>query len=315
LNPADVRVVYMGSPAFAVAPLRALAQAGYSIVGAVTQPDRPAGRGGRLTPPEARLAAQSLGVPVFQPESMRDAAALAKLEGWEPDVVVVAAFGKILPRAVLPTPTRGCINVHASLLPCWRGPSPVAAAILAGDVETGVSIMEMAPKMDAGPIIARERVAILPNDTTGTLQARLAEAGGRLLVATFPDWYDGAIVAQRQDENLATYCPLLKKEDGHLMARMTASDAERAVRAYDPWPGAFVLYRGDRLGIWNAHVEAAPGELPVGAMVVASKSPAVAFRDGLLVLDEVQRTGSRRQSGKDFVNGQRGALDSEVTLA
>jgi methionyl-tRNA formyltransferase len=315
LNPAAVRVVFMGSPAFAVGPLRALAEAGYALVGVVTQPDRPAGRGGRLTPPEARAVAEHLGLPVIQPETLRDEAARAELAAWRPDLFVVAAFGKILPRAVLAIPARGCINVHASLLPRWRGPSPITAAILAGDAETGVSIMEMAAKMDAGAVIAREAVPILPQDTTGTLETRLAELGARLLVGTLPGWYDGAIVAEAQDEHLASYCPLLKKEDGHLRAAMTAGEAERAVRAYNPWPGAFVSYHGERLGIWKVHVESAGAGPTPGSMVVAAKRPAIVFRDGLLVLDEVQRTGARRQSGQDFLNGQRGKLDPGVTLA
>ena len=307
----------MGTPAFAVPSLRALLEARYQVVAAVTQPDRPSGRGGRLAPPEVKQAALEAGIPVFQFDTLKDDAARSEIEELSPDLFVVAAYGKILSRRVLAIPRRGCLNVHASLLPRWRGPSPIAAAILAGDAETGVSIMEMAPAMDAGPVVASATTPVLANDTTGSLSERLSVLGARLLVETLPGWYDRAISAAPQEDPLATYCPLLKKEDGHLRGEMTAAEAERAVRAYSPWPGAYVLYRGERLGIWKAHVE--PRRLedaaPAGALAVCSGSPAIAFSNGLLVLDEVQRAGSRRQAGRDFLHGERGKLEPLATLA
>ncbi len=317
MNPAETRVVFMGTPAFAVPSLRALLEARYQVVAAVTQPDRPSGRGGRLAPPEVKQAALEAGIPVFQFDTLKDDAARSEIEELSPDLFVVAAYGKILSRRVLAIPRRGCLNVHASLLPRWRGPSPIAAAILAGDAETGVSIMEMAPAMDAGPVVASATTPVLANDTTGSLSERLSVLGARLLVETLPGWYDRAISAAPQEDPLATYCPLLKKEDGHLRGEMTAAEAERAVRAYSPWPGAYVLYRGERLGIWKAHVE--PRRLedaaPAGAFAVCSGSPAIAFSNGLLVLDEVQRAGSRRQAGRDFLHGERGKLEPLATLA
>ncbi|KAA0238932.1 methionyl-tRNA formyltransferase [bacterium] len=307
----------MGTPAFAVPSLRALLEARYQVVAAVTQPDRPSGRGGRLAPPEVKQAALEAGIPVFQFDTLKDDAARSEIEELSPDLFVVAAYGKILSRRVLAIPRRGCLNVHASLLPRWRGPSPIAAAILAGDAETGVSIMEMAPAMDAGPVVASATTPVLANDTTGSLSERLSVLGARLLVETLPGWYDRAISAAPQEDPLATYCPLLKKEDGHLRGEMTAAEAERAVRAYSPWPGAYVLYRGERLGIWKAHVD--PRRLedaaPAGAFAVCSGSPAIAFSNGLLVLDEVQRAGSRRQAGRDFLHGERGKLEPLATLA
>lgn len=317
MNPAETRVVLMGTPAFAVPSLRALLEARYQVVAAVTQPDRPSGRGGRLAPPEVKQAALEAGIPVFQFDTLKDDAARSEIEELSPDLFVVAAYGKILSRRVLAIPRRGCLNVHASLLPRWRGPSPIAAAILAGDAETGVSIMEMAPAMDAGPVVASATTPVLANDTTGSLSERLSVLGARLLVETLPGWYDRAISAAPQEDPLATYCPLLKKEDGHLRGEMTAAEAERAVRAYSPWPGAYVVYRGQRLGIWKAHVE--PRRLedaaPAGAFAVCSGSPAIAFSNGLLVLDEVQRAGSRRQAGRDFLHGERGKLEPLATLA
>lgn len=317
MKPAETRVVFMGSPAFAVPSLMALVGAGYQVVAAVTQPDRPAGRGARLALPEAKQAALEAGIPVLQFETLKADAAREEIAGLLPDLIVVAAYGKILSRRVLALPRRGCVNVHASLLPRWRGPSPVAAAILAGDAETGVSIMEMAPAMDAGPIIARASTPVLATDTAGSLSERLSVLGARLLVESLPGWYGGALAAVPQEESLATYCPLLRKEDGQLRREMTAVEAGRAVRAYDPWPGAFVLYRGERLGIWKGHVVPRPidEETPAGTLAISGGVPAVLFKGGLLLLDEVQRPGARRQSGRDFLNGERGRLEPGVTLA
>ena len=315
MNPSAIRTVFMGSPEFALPSLRALVEAGYDVRLAVTQPDRRAGRGGRMRAPEAKVEAERLGIPVFQPSSFRDPEAVAEIAGVEPDLIVVAAYGRILPRAVLDLPRHPVVNVHPSLLPRWRGPSPVAAAILAGDRETGVSIMELVPEMDAGPVLAARPFPITPTDTTTTLEARLAGEGAGLLVETLPAWLDGDLHAVPQDESLVTVCPLLAKDDGHLAAGMTAREAERAVRAYDPWPGAFVTYNGDRLGIWRAHVEDAGNELFPGDLAVLAGKPAVAFREGVLVLDEVQRSGSRRVSGEAFLNGERGRLAHSAGLA
>ncbi len=324
MTPAAVRVVFMGSPAFAVPSLHALVEAGYKVVAVVTQPDRPAGRSGSIRAAAVKVAALALGLTVVQPEKLRDEAVQAGLRGFEPDVIVVAAYGKILPKAVLELPTRGSLNIHGSLLPRWRGASPIAAAILAGDEETGVSIMEMVAKMDAGPVVLRRSLQVRDNDTTGTLEARLADLGAHALVEALPGWYDRETMPEAQDEGLATYCQLLTKENGHLSRDMTAIEAERAVRAYDPWPGAYVLYEGHRLAIWRARRPHPPapspdfageGERAPGALMVVSREPAIAFRDGLLVLEEVQRQGGRRLSGRDFLNGLRGNVTERVDLA
>jgi methionyl-tRNA formyltransferase len=264
-----------------------------------------------------------LHIPVLQPEKLRDEGVQADLRALAPDVLVVAAYGKILPNAILALPSRGSLNVHGSLLPRWRGASPIAAAILAGDPETGVSIMEMVAKMDAGPVILRKSMRLRPDDTTGSVEPRVARLGAEALVDALPGWYDRQVLPEAQDEGLATYCQLLTKEDGHLSHEMTASDAERAVRAYNPWPGAFVLYEGHRLAIWKAHTSP-PGPMSTstwtggegaGMFTVAGKEPAVTFREGLLVLEEVQREGGKRLTGRDFVNGLRGHLAEKVELA
>ncbi len=315
MNPSEVRTIFMGSPDFALPALRGLVDAGYDVRFAVTQPDRRAGRGGRLRAPAAKLEAERLGIPVFQPRSLRDPEAAAGLAAVEPDLIVVAAYGRILPRAVLDLPRHPVVNIHPSLLPRWRGPSPVAAAILAGERETGVSIMELVPEMDAGPVLAARPFPIAPDDTMGALEARLAEEGAALLAETLPGWLAGDLPATPQDESAVTVCPLLEKGDGHLRADMNAVEAERAVRAYDPWPGAFVTYSGDRLAVWRAHVaDAGEGYVP-GAITVVAGKPAVAFREGVLVLDEVQRSGSRRIPGEAFLHGERGRLAPSAGLA
>ena len=254
MTPSETRVVFMGSPAFAVPSLSALAGAGYQVVAVVCQPDRPAGRGGKLAPPAVKVAAQGLGLEVVQPETLRDEAVRAVLDAYRADVIVVAAYGKILPKSVLAMPRRGCINVHASLLPRWRGASPINAAILAGDAETGVSIMELEPKMDTGPVILCRSMPIEASDTTASLEPRLADLGARALLDALPGWLGSELHAQPQDDSKATYCSLLTKEDGHLSTTMTAAEAERAVRAFNPWPGAFVLVGQERLAIWGAEV-------------------------------------------------------------
>ena len=304
----------MGSPEFAVPSLRALAAAGAAIPAVVTQPDRRAGRGGRMQPPPVKLAALELGIEVLQPESLRGDSVQAQLRSLRSDVFVVAAYGKILPRAVLDIPRRGCLNVHASLLPRWRGASPITAAILAGDSVTGVSIMELVQRMDAGPVISRVETPILPGDTTGTLGPRLAALGAAELVRVLPGWLAGELVAVPQDETAATYCSLISKSDGHLAASMTAGQAERAVRAYIPWPGAFVVYRSERLAIWRARLEPADPPAP-GTTPIIGASPAIAFAGGWLVLEEVQRPGGRRLTGEQFLAGERGTLEPEVHLA
>ncbi len=315
MNPSEIRTVFMGSPQFALPCLRALAGAGYDLRLVVTQPDRRAGRGGRMRAPAAKAEAERLGIPVFQPRSLRDPESVAELAAVEPDLVVVAAYGRILPAAVLDLPRHPVVNVHPSLLPRWRGPSPVAAAILAGDRETGVSIMQLVEEMDAGPVLDARPFPIAPTDTTASLEARLAEEGADLLLGTLPRWLGGELQATPQDESLVTVCPLLEKGDGHLGAGMTAREAERAVRAYDPWPGAFVTWNGDRLGIWRAHAGDAGDDLIPGDLAVLAGKPAVAFREGVLVLDEVQRSGSRRIPGEAFLNGERGRLPRSAGLA
>jgi methionyl-tRNA formyltransferase len=231
----------MGSPEFALPVLSALAK-DYPIAGVVTQPDRPAGRGKGLTPPPVKLLAQELGLPTIQPERLKDPAALDQLRTWAPELIVVAAFGQILRPAVLELPHLGCLNVHASLLPRWRGAAPIQAAILAGDERTGVTIMRMDSGVDTGPLLSQRALDIFPDENAASLTQHLAELGADLLIDTLPRYLRGQIQARPQDPAGATYAPMLKKEDGLLDPLHPAVELACRVRALNPWPGAYILW-------------------------------------------------------------------------
>lgn len=298
----------MGSPDFAVPSLRHLAE-NYSVVGVVTQPDRPAGRGRVLTPPPVKVLAQSLGLPVIQPERLREPAAQEALQAWSPDLIVVTAFGQILRKSVLELPRFGCVNVHASLLPRWRGAAPIQAAVLHGDAQTGVTIMIMDPGVDTGPILRQEAMSIRADDTAESLSARLSEAGAELLVRTLPDYLEGRLSPRPQSEEGATYAAMLSKDQGRLDFSLPAEALERQVRAFTPWPGTFMDGQGSLSGqvlkVLRSHV-ADCENLPPGQRLVIDKLPAVATAQGCLVLEEVQPPGKRPVGGADFLRGVRG---------
>jgi methionyl-tRNA formyltransferase len=315
-DPSATSIVFMGSPDFATPSLHALVAAGYHVAAVVTQPDRRAGRGGRIQPPPVKRAAMDLGLPVIQPTTFKEPAAQLELAAFRPELLVVAAYGQILPQAVLDTAPRGAINVHASLLPRWRGASPVSAAILAGDEETGVSIMQLVRKMDAGPVLEQSATKIADGETAGELEARLAHLGAATLIHMLPALLDGKIEPSPQRDELVTYCGLIRKDDGRLRAAYSVAEAARTVRAYNPWPGASVEYRNGRLAIWMAHaVETDYMPAAVGSIVVHDDEPAIVFEGGLLVLDELQRSGSRRVTGHEFLNGERRTLPPMAGLA
>jgi methionyl-tRNA formyltransferase len=300
----SVKIVFMGSPDFAIPSLQALAGR-YPIIGVVTQPDRPAGRGRTLTPPLVKRLALELGLPVIQPERLRQPEAMAQLQAWAPDLIVVAAFGQILRPVVLDLPRLGCVNVHASLLPRWRGAAPIQAALLHGDAETGVTIMRIDPGVDTGPTLSQRALPIQPDDNAGTLSQRLAVLGSELLLETLPGYLSGAFIPQPQDESGATYAPMLKKEDGQLDFSQPAEALARRVRAFNPWPGAFTTWQGQILKIRRAHTSPAPCAAP-GQAAIHQGLPAFCTADGLLVLDELQPAGKKPQPGKAFLQGARG---------
>ncbi len=293
----------MGSPAFALPTLRALYE-NYTLIGVVTQPDRRAGRGKRLTPPPVKTLALELGLPIMQPRRLSEAGAMEQLRLWSPDLIVVAAFGQILRPDVLELPPYGCINVHASLLPRWRGASPVQAAILAGDAETGVTIMRMDEGVDTGPILSQRAIAIRPEDTAASLGARLADLGAELLLETLPLYLKGKIAPQPQPEEGATYAPLLQKEDGRLDFSRPVAELERRVRAMYPWPVAFMEWDGRRLRVLRARVGEGKSPAP-GTRLIVQGRPAVGAADGVLILEEVQPAGKKAMPGKAFLAGAR----------
>ncbi len=302
------RIVFMGTPEFAIPSLRALLQH-TRVVGVVTQPDRPAGRGQKLIESPVKRAAWEAGAPVIQPQRLREPAALAQLAAWQPDLIVVAAFGQILQPAVLRLPPHGCINVHASLLPRWRGAAPVAAALAAGDAETGVTLMQMDAGLDTGPLLAKRAEPIRPGDTTATLTERLAALGADLLIEHLPAYLAGDLKPQAQDEALATYAPPLKKEDGHLDFTRSAVELERRIRALTPWPGAFALWHGQPLKVLRAALaEGVAGE--PGKVMPLPNGVAVACADGALRLLDVQPAGKRAMSAADFARGAPGFIGS-----
>ncbi|HXF86171.1 MAG TPA: methionyl-tRNA formyltransferase [Anaerolineales bacterium] len=296
------KIVFMGSPEFALPTLRALADH-YEVVGVVTQPDRASGRGREPKPPPVKTLALELKIPIIQPERLKQPEAMEQLQKWNPDLIVVAAFGQILKPEVLTLPRFGCLNVHASLLPRWRGAAPIHAAILHGDEETGVTIMKMDEGLDTGPILAKRSIRLTRDDTTGSVTQTLSHLGATLLIEILPDYLSGKLQPIPQPDEGATYAPMLKKEDGKLDFTRDVNELERSVRAFNPWPGAFMEFDGAMLKIHRAHVEA--GEAEVGQRLIWRNQPAVGARGGILVLDEVQPAGKKPMSGKSFLAGAR----------
>ncbi|MDO8615061.1 MAG: methionyl-tRNA formyltransferase [Dehalococcoidia bacterium] len=314
-------IVFIGTPAFAVPSLRRVVADGHAVTAVITQPDRPAGRGRRPSAPPVKLAAAELGLPVLQPQSLRDPGALAQVAALQPAVILAVAYGQILRKEFLDIPPRGVLNVHPSLLPRWRGASPIASAILAGDEQTGVTIMLMDAGMDTGPILAQERDAIGPADTTGSLTDRLSALGAELLSRTLRGRLAGEIEPQPQDEARATTCRLIRKQDGAIDWSAPAIDIWRQVRAYNPWPGAYTALEGEPLHIWEAWPVGAESGEPAGAVVAltaeqrralpAGSDPgafAVQTGRGLLAVLRIQRAGRRALAPGDFLRGMPGLL-------
>jgi methionyl-tRNA formyltransferase len=296
------RVVFMGSPEFSLATLRTLGVS-YQVAGVVTQPDRPAGRGKQLTSPPVKVLALELGLPVIQPRRLRKPEAMDQLRAWAPDLIVVAAFGQILRPEVLDLPPHGCINVHASLLPRWRGASPIQAAILHGDTETGVTIMRMDPGLDTGPILSQRAIPIAAEDTAASLSEKLAPLGADLLMDMLPKYLSGELKPTPQPEEGVTTVSTLEKNDGLLEPNLVAEVLARKVRAFNPWPGAFIMWKGQPLKIHRAHV--ASGFSSPGGHSVSDGLPALGTAFRLLVLDEVQPAGKKTMSGAEFLRGAR----------
>ena len=304
----DLQIVFLGSPDFALPTLEMLNRH-FTVVGVVTQPDRPAGRGRQLQAPYVKLLANKLCLDLIQPKSLKEPDVYQQLVDWKPDVIVVAAFGQILREKVLTLPPYGCLNVHASLLPRWRGAAPVQAAILHDEV-TGVTIMKMDKGLDTGPVLSQAGVNISKVITGGELSDTLAQLGATLLADTLPKYVQGEIQPQPQNNEEATYAPRLKKEDGLLDFNQPADFLAHQVRAYYPWPGTYQFYNGTRLKILKAHAENQADAKP-GKRVIFKHMPAWGTQIGLLVLDEVQSAGKRSVSGEAFLRGAKDWINGE----
>ena len=299
----DTRVLFAGTPEFALASLRALIDAGIAPLAVLTQPDRPAGRGKRLTQSPVKQFALAQGIEVLQPKTLKNPGEAAKVAGFEPDILVVAAYGLILPQDVLDIPAHGCLNVHASLLPRWRGAAPIQAAILAGDRETGVSLMAMTAGLDCGPVYAEEAVAIGADETAGELHDRLAVLGGKLLVRHFAAIVAGTLQAEEQDDASATYAGKISKQDARLDWQQPADVLHRQVRAYNPVPGAFFMLDDTPVKCWRASVVGGSDDATPGQVLAAERDGiVVACGNGALRLESLQRPGKRPVTAREFAS-------------
>lgn len=294
----------MGTPEFSVSALRVLIDSNRRPIAVVTQPDRPKGRGQRLSPPPVKEFAASVGIPVWQPKKFRDPAVINEIRKLDPDLIVVVAFGRILPLSILEIPRFGCVNIHASLLPKYRGAGPVAWAILRGEEETGVTTMKMDEGLDTGDIYLQEKVAILPEDTTGSLSSRLSETGAGLLKKTINGIEDGSLSSVPQDESLATKAPIIEKEQGKVDWKLPAKIIVNLVRGLSPWPGVYTEYQGSRWRLWRVSERNDKTEESPGAILKTEKDQIlVATGRGVLVLHELQAPNARRMSVRDFLSG------------
>ena len=294
----------MGTPDFAVPSLKKLIEKGYDVKLVVTQPDKPAGRGKKVTPPPVKVVAEKAGIPVYQPEKVKENSKLKKkLLEIEPDLIVVAAYGKILPEWLLNLPKHGTINVHASLLPKYRGASPIQWALLNGEEETGVTIMKVIPELDAGDIISQKRVKIEKEDNAKTLHDKLSEVGAELLVETIPLYISGKLKPVPQREEEATYCPQIKKEMGKIEWSESAEKIFNKIRAFTPWPSAYTTFRGKRVKILKA--EPVEGSGRPGEVIKAGRELTVATGKGALRIERLRPEGRKEISGEEFVRGYR----------
>ena len=307
-----LRTIFMGTPDFAVPTLRILGDS-QDVVAVFTKPDKPAGRGRRVAGSPVKQEALARGINVLEPKSLRPPAVVAAIKALQPDLIVVAAFGLILPQSVLDIPPRGCINVHASLLPRYRGASPIAGALLSGEQETGITLMLMEAGLDTGPILAQRAIPIGAADNSALLEAKLSRLGAELLADTLPHWLAGNIVPQPQDDSLATLTRLIRKEDGQIVWSEPATTIVRRIMAFTPWPGAFTRWNDHALKLLSAlprEHRAEPGKVfkSGGAVLIGAG-------EGSVEITQLQAAGRRAMSTADFVRGHPEFIDSQLGVA
>ena len=304
-----LKIIFAGTPEFAVPALEALLSSSHDVLAVYTQPDRPAGRGRKLTATPVKCVAQTKQLPIFQPTTLKDAKAQAQLQSLDADVMVVVAYGLLLPETVLTMPKYGCINIHPSLLPRWRGAAPIQRSLLAGDTLTGVTIMQLDAGMDTGPILKQQQYTVEPFEDSKTLHDKLAVVGAKLLVTVLDDVEQGRLDAQKQDDEKACYAEKILKPEAQIDWTQTATQLSNKVRAFNPWPVAFTHFGDAILRVWEAvPLDTLSDDAPGTIVRVEKQGVDVATRKGLLRLQLVQLPGGRALSVVDFINSHRDKL-------
>lgn len=303
MQPQEIRTIFMGTPDFALQTLQGLIDAGCNLIGVYTQPDRPKGRGKQLAAPPIKELALQHDIPVYQPHKLRQPDAVAELEALAPDLIVVVAYGQILPKSVLDIPRYGCINVHASLLPRYRGAAPINKAIIDGETETGITTMYMDVGLDTGDMLIKKSLTIGPQETAGELHDRLAVLGRETMAETLQQLCAGTLQREVQDDDLSTYASMMKKEDGRINWGCSAVEVHNQIRGLDPWPGAYTSLNGELLKLARTSPKDTAGGKPGSIMSADNNGVSIACGTGTLLVKELQLAGRKRLAAADFLRG------------
>lgn len=315
MSQTPLRIIFAGTPDFAASSLAAVLASEHDVVAVYTQPDRPAGRGRKLCPSPVKSLALEHDIPVYQPLSLKDEAEQQTLASLNADLMIVVAYGLILPQAVLDTPRLGCINVHASLLPRWRGAAPIHRSLLAGDTQTGITIMQMDAGLDTGDMLSKSVCDINDTDTSGSLHDRLADLGAQTLISTLAPLAAGELTPEVQDDSQATYAHKLEKREGQIDWTQPATEIARRIRGFNPWPVCFSALEGDNLRIWAGHADEQASDAAPGTIISAdAEGIRVAAGSGSVYLTELQLPGGRPQTARNLLNAHSARLAPGVTL-